>query len=142
MSAGAADDTRPVTAARVVAALSAQGYRVTEVAERVLAGTWEGNAFTIALVGDDADVLQVRGTWRHAVDADAGGLAQMLNDWNRDRIWPKVYSRTSDDGVRVVAETTFLLSEGASDAQLGEFLACGLGTGVQFFEAMSQTLGR
>lgn len=143
MSMSAADDVRPVTSARVLAALHSQGYRVSEIAAGVLAGNWDGNAFTLALVGDGGHVLRVRGTWHGEVDAVLeSGLGQMLNDWNRDRIWPKVYTRRSGEGLRVHTQTCFDLADGANDAQLVEMIACGLGTGLQFFEAMGTTLSR
>jgi hypothetical protein len=37
-------------------------------------------------------------------------LLELLDDWNRNLLWPKVYSHTSDDGsVRVIAESHLLL---------------------------------
>lgn len=135
-------EVRPVTPQRVRAALHGQGYRVTEVSDAVVAGNWDGNAFTIALVGPNVDVLQVRGSWHDELGRDLeDGLGQMLNDWNRDRIWPKVYTREGTDGLRVHAEACFDLRDGVTDAQLDEVLACGLGTGVQFFEAVGEVLG-
>lgn len=131
------DWTRPVDRSRLLEAMRSQGYRVTELADGALAGAWEGNTFTIALVGSESDILQVRGSWHRAIRPDhAADLHQMVNDWNRDRIWPKVYTRAMEDAVRVHAETCFDVGDGATDAQLAEVLVCGLATGVQFFDAL------
>lgn len=138
-------DTRvpptPVTPERVAEALHAQGYSVSAAAPGVLGGTWDGNTFTIALIGEDSDVLQVRGTWHREIEPDLlGGMALVINDWNRDRIWPKVYSEEVGAVTRAHSELCLDLSDGVTDAQLGEALACGLGTGVQFFESLSSLL--
>jgi hypothetical protein len=141
VSESPADEVRAVTEGRVLAVLRSQGYRVTEVADGAVAGTWGAHAFTIALVGESADILQVRGTWHDTLEVQSeASLRQMLNDWNRDRIWPKVYTRSSNEGLRIQAETCFDLADGANDAQLVEVIACGLGTGLQFFEAMNGLL--
>jgi hypothetical protein len=131
----------PVTRERVADLLRAQGYAVSEVAPGVLGGSWDGNTFTIALIGEDSDVLQVRGTWHRDLEPDTlTGVALIINDWNRDRIWPKVYSQEVGDVTRAHTELCLDLSDGVTDAQLNEALACGLGTGVQFFESLGAQL--
>lgn len=138
-----AEPVRPVNRERVLDVLRSQGYRITELADGVLAGAWDGNTFTIALVGASSDVLRVRGSWHDPLDPTLeGDLGRMINDWNRDRIWPKVYTRRIEDALRVHAETCFDLGDGVTDAQLVELLACGLGTGVQFFTTLSGIFGR
>lgn len=42
-------------------------------------------------------------------------LLEILDDWNRNLLWPKVYSVTTDDGsVRVIGESHLLLGAGLS----------------------------
>lgn len=128
----------PITSARVERALRRHGYRYATDPAGMLRGNWDGNGFTIDLVGSPATVLQVRGTWSRALDPDlAPGLAQVVNDWNRDRIWPKVYTRTVNGRIRVHSEVSVDMGPGASDAQIDECLACGLGTGVQLFTQLT-----
>lgn len=128
----------PITSARVERALRRHGYRYATDPAGMLRGNWDGNPFTIDLVGSPATVLQVRGTWSRALDPDlAPGLAQVVNDWNRDRIWPKVYTRTVNGRIRVHSEVSVDMGPGASDAQIDECLACGLGTGVQLFTQLT-----
>ncbi len=139
--AGAREPLAPVTQERVADALRSQGYGVSGVRPGVLGGTWDGNSFTIALIGERSDTLQIRGTWHRAIEPDLlGGMALVVNDWNRDRIWPKVYSEEVGDETRAHSEVCLDLSDGVTDAQLREALACGLGTGVQFFESLSSLL--
>lgn len=58
-------------------------------------------------------------------------LLQAVNDWNRERIWPKVYVREEGQGLAMYAEVSVDLEQGATDDQLGQIVSCGLGTAVQ-----------
>ena len=131
--------TRPLTVDRVEAYLVGQGYHVTRDADGDLTGTWDGDRFWFLLLGEHGEILQVRGRW-HRTLPEARRTAALLavNDWNRERIWPKAYVRSEDEGTAVYAETSVDLEHGVTDDQLGQLLACGLGTGVQFFAALSQ----
>ncbi len=132
------ESVRPVTRGRVEETLAREGYRFSVDQDGAIGGTWEGDRFTITLVGEAHTVLQVRGTWSRTLDAElAPGIAQVVNDWNRDRIWPKVYTRGHGQLLRVQTELSVDLTDGATDAQVAEVLACGLGTGVQFFRTLA-----
>lgn len=138
---GVADAVAPVTVGRLEQALRDQSYQYRLGADGSLGGNWDGNLFSIALAGPNSDVLQVRGTWHRTIDAElAPGIAQVVNDWNRDRIWPKVYTRPIATGLRAHTEVSVDVSAGASQAQVAEILACGLGAGVQFFAALGDLL--
>ena len=142
MSGHEPETTGPVTPGRVEAALSRQGYAVKRVSPTSVTGGWDGNTFTVSLVGDESTYLQIRGTWHGTVEHRfAAELAQTVNDWNRDRIWPKVFTERGDDGLSAHAEVSLDLSAGVTDTQLAEAIACGLGTGVQFFDALADHVG-
>jgi hypothetical protein len=63
-----------------------------------------------------------------------------LNDWNRDRIWPKAYVREEEGQLALYSEVSSDLEVGATDQQLAQLIACGLGTGVQMFSALDAVL--
>ena len=130
--------TRPLTRARVQAYLTSRSYHVQVDDDGDLTGTWDGDRFWFLLLGEDEELLQVRGRW-HRVLPSARRAAALLavNDWNRERVWPKVYLRDEDEGVAVYTEVTTDLEPGVSDDQLAQLVACGLGTGVQVFAALS-----
>ena len=73
------------------------------------------------------------------LDARAS-IALVINDWNRERIWPKAYVREEEGMLAIYAETSADLEAGANDAQLAQVLSCGLGTGVQMFLSFESTL--
>ena len=135
------EGVRPITRQRVEACLREQGYRYRVAADSSLIGNWDGDSFVISLIGEREDILQVRGTWHGTIEADlAPGIAHVVNDWNRDRIWPKVYTRPVSGGLQAVTEVSMDLAPGATDLQITEAIACGLGTGVQFFAALTDLL--
>lgn len=131
----------PVTRARVADYLRERGYRFVVDEDGDLTGTWDGNRFWFLLLGDSQEILQVRGRWHRTLPLDARpALALALNDWNRERIWPKAYLREEEGMIAVYAETSADLEAGANDAQLAQVLSCGLGTGVQMFLSFEATL--
>ncbi|NTW42304.1 MAG: YbjN domain-containing protein [Cellulomonadaceae bacterium] len=124
----------PLIGERVEAYLLRCGYRVTRDDDGDLTGTWDGDRFWFLLLGDEHEILQVRGRW-HATITEQRRPAALLavNDWNRERIWPKAYLRTEDGEVVLYGEVSVDLEHGVTDDQLGQLVACGLGTGVQLF---------
>jgi hypothetical protein len=131
----------PVTRDRIERSLRQNGYRFRLEPDGSITGNWDGNHFGIALVGPKAAILQVRGTWSRTIEVElAPGIAHVVNDWNRDRIWPKVYTRVGSGGLHLYTEVSLDVGAGATDAQIAEALACGLGTGVQFFTLLTDLL--
>lgn len=131
----------PVTRDRVGDYLLAKGYRFVVDEDGDLTGTWDGSRFWFLLLGDHAEIVQVRGRWHRQLPLEqraAVGLA--LNDWNRERIWPKAYVREEEGMLALYSEVSADFEPGATDAQLEQILACGLGTGVQLFAALESTL--
>ncbi len=94
---------RPLSTQRVGDDLSRRGYRFRIDDDGDVTGTWDGNRFWFLLLGEHDEILQVRGRWAGALPA-ASRLAvlQAANDWNRERIWPKVYTREEERGARSV----------------------------------------
>lgn len=136
---GAGDPrTRPLSAARVEAFLRGRGYSVQVDEDGDLTGTWDGDRFWFMVLGEQAEILQVRGRWQRTLPAGRRTAALLaVNDWNRERIWPKVYVREEPEGTAVYTEVSTDLEHGVNDAQLAQLVTCGLGTGVQLFAALA-----
>ncbi|MCL2849695.1 MAG: YbjN domain-containing protein [Micrococcales bacterium] len=127
----------PVDRDRIADCLSARGYQFVVDADGDLTGTWNTHQFWFLLLGDHADVVQVRGRWARTLSVRQRRPALLaLNDWNRERIWPKSYLREENHRIAVYAEVSVALEAGATNAQLDQVLTCGLGTGVQLFKAL------
>lgn len=130
--------TRPLDSARVEAYLLGQGYHVQRDEDDDLTGTWDGDRFWFLLLGENHEVLQVRGRWHRTLPEDRRAAALLaVNDWNRERIWPKAYLRSEDGELALYSEVSVDLEHGVTDDQLAQLVGCGLGTGVQLFAALS-----
>ncbi|MFC8192402.1 YbjN domain-containing protein [Cellulomonas sp. NPDC057328] len=128
---------RLLTRDRVADYLLARGYRFLVDEDGDLTGTWDGSRFWFLLLGEQQEILQVRGRWHRTLPLEQRrALALAINDWNRERIWPKAYVREEDGVLAVYAEVSADLEPGVTDVQLAQLLACGLGTGVQLFAAL------
>ncbi len=127
----------PLTRARIGDYLRGRGYQFLVDDDGDLTGTWDGNRFWFLLLGEHEEILQVRGRWQRQLPLERRqAVALAVNDWNRERIWPKVYVREEDGLLALYSEVSADLEQGATDLQIAQLVACGLGTGVQMFSAL------
>ncbi|MDR0483475.1 MAG: YbjN domain-containing protein [Cellulomonadaceae bacterium] len=105
-------------------------------------GLWHGRIFHFLILGDQDEVLQVRGQWHRDVTIDRlQELLELCNTWNTEHIWPKTYVRVRDDGsVIVCSDVTVDVEHGVTEAQLSLLLQCGLSTCGAFFEYLDTEL--
>lgn len=131
---------RPLTHQRVRAWLTEQGYAYFVDGDGDLGGLWRSRLFFFFVLGDDQEILQVRGQWNRSFAIERmPELLELCNAWNGDRVWPKAYLRVRDDGsVHAVCEVSTDLGDGVTDAQLDELLACGLSSAAAFFDELDE----
>ncbi len=124
---------------RIAQALTRRSFSYSTDDDGDITGIWDGHRFWLMVTGEQHDVLQVRGVWHRTLSPDRRAAARLaVNDWNRDRLWPKVFYRAEDAELVVYAEHSIDLEPGVNDAQLDQTIACGLLTGVQFFAELDQ----
>ncbi len=132
-----AQQPTPLTSPRIGDDLARRGYRFRIDDDGDITGTWDGNRFWFLLLGDDAEILQVRGRWAGSVPPQTRlAVLQAVNDWNRERIWPKVYAREEDPGLALYAEVSVDFEHGATDDQIAATVSCGLVAATQFFGSL------
>ena len=137
----ARDRTAPVTRDRIATYLLSRGYRFLLDDDGDLTGTWDGSRFWFLLLGERGEILQVRGRWHRTLPTDRRTAVLLAaNDWNRERIWPKVYVREEEGELALYSEVSVDLENGVSNTQLAQLIACGLGTGVQMFTVLDTLL--
>jgi len=130
----AAPSPAPLSAARIGDDLARRGYHFRTDGDGDVTGTWDGNRFWFLLLGSDDEILQVRGRWAGSISPRARlSVLQAVNDWNRERVWPKVYTREEDAGLALYTEVSVDFEHGATDEQLAATVSCGLVTATQFF---------
>ncbi|GIG27939.1 YbjN domain-containing protein [Cellulomonas marina] len=129
-----------VTPARIAAWMTDHDFSYFVDNDGDLGGLWRGRLFYFFLFGERSEILQVRGQWhREASIERLEEVLDLCNEWNAERIWPKAYVRVRDNGrVHVVSEVAVDLEHGATDAQLGQLLYCGLSTGSMLFDALDE----
>ncbi|MFC5833652.1 YbjN domain-containing protein [Nonomuraea insulae] len=80
-----------------------------------LAAPWEGFRTYFMFRGEgDQQVYSVRTFYDrpYSID-DKPRLHEVIDDWNRRTLWPKVYTHTHDDGsVRLIGEAQMLIGSG------------------------------
>lgn len=129
---------RPLSTQRVGDDLSRRGYRFRIDDDGDVTGTWDGNRFWFLLLGEHDEILQVRGRWAGNLPSAARlAVLQAANDWNRERIWPKVYTREESSGLALYAEVSVDFEHGATEEQLAQTVSCGLVTASQFFSTVA-----
>ena len=134
----AVDKPRPLSTQRVGDDLSRRGYRFRIDDDGDVTGTWDGNRFWFLLLGEHDEILQVRGRWAGNLPTGARlAVLQAANDWNRERIWPKVYTREESSGLALYAEVSVDFEHGATEEQLAQTVSCGLVTASQFFSTVA-----
>jgi Putative bacterial sensory transduction regulator len=84
-----------------------------------VATRWQAYSLFLQFHGDDAEHYSVRTIYdeNYSVD-DKPAIRTVLDEWNRDSLWPKSYTATGDDGtVIIVSEATMRVDGGVSRAQ-------------------------
>ena len=109
-----------------------------------LCGLWGDNLFYFFATGEQREILYIRGRWHHSLRIDQRTEArEVIDDWHRDRLWPKGYTRVGDDGeVRVYAEHTVDFEHGVTDDQLSQTLRCAITTSLQLFDQLQEHFGK
>jgi len=137
--AGPAADLPQVSRERIAAILDARGYKYGIDADGDIGGRWDDHVFFFLLLGKDSEYLQVRGRWARTVSTDElGQVLVLVNEWNADRIWPKVYARLENDAVAVYTEHSVDYEPGLTDRQLDQHLGCAISTSLAFFGSLDE----
>jgi hypothetical protein len=124
---------------RVVSYLADEGYKFSFDDDGDIVGVWDGSPFWFLFMGPEGGFFQVRGRWHRSVGHANRTLAlQSVNDWNRDRIWPKGFVREEPDGTAnsIYGESTFDFTDGITDKQLHYAINYALQCTLQMFEHM------
>ena len=104
----------PMSLERVEESLGRLGYAFVEDEEHpdVLRARFDDYRFQFMLTGDEHSVMQTRGRWNHTVDVSRKvEMVKLCNEWNMNRIWPKVYVRRESEGLLGVYLSLIHISE-------------------------------
>ncbi|MFC5909646.1 YbjN domain-containing protein [Streptacidiphilus monticola] len=80
-----------------------------------LLAPWEGFRVYFMFRGEQQELFAVRAFYDQPHDLERKAeLLEALDEWNRETLWPKVYTHTHDDAVRVIGETQMIVGMGVN----------------------------
>lgn len=131
---------KPLSKDRIKHALEQAGWSYNVDSDGDIGGGWEYGSFYFFVNGDNDELLCVRGFWRGELgEGDYMQALEAVNEWNRDKLWPKMYVARDDAGnVRVNAELNVDYEHGLTDEQLSQHLLCVVNTSMSGFERMNE----
>ncbi|PWD52156.1 YbjN domain-containing protein [Serinibacter arcticus] len=130
----------PLTSERIRARLDDRDAQYGVDDDGDIGGYWDGHLFYFFLLGQSSEYLQIRGRWNRAVSIEQlGAVTGLVNAWNAEKLWPKLYARAEDDVVGVYAEHTVDYEHGVSDEQIDLHIACAIATSGQAFDTLDES---
>ena len=98
-SAETGDSVRPISKERIEKIFDGQGWYYGRDDDDDVCGRWDGAPFFFLFMGQDQEILQVTARMAEEVPAEREDeLASVIEDWHRDRIWPKAFYAPSEAG--------------------------------------------
>ncbi|HEY6597090.1 MAG TPA: YbjN domain-containing protein [Asanoa sp.] len=136
----AAGAPEPLTDDLIARVLRGHDYVFTTDSDGDLVGRWDDNVIYFFRLGDAGEILQVRTTAARVFTIDdVPRLYAFCNAWNHDKLWPKTFVHVNDDGsARVCGEVVADLEGGVTPDQLDQLLSCGISTGCQMSDALTE----
>jgi hypothetical protein len=134
------DSPQPLSHDMIIAALNAREFAHFVDEDGDIGGNWQGCLIYFFRLGKEEEVLQVRTLTPTVFSTDdVPRLYAFCNAWNHDRLWPKAYVHTADDGVvRVVGEVVGDWEQGVTPEQLDQVMICGIATGCELADAVAE----
>lgn len=136
------DEVRPISRQRIEEQFKGQGWLYAIDEEGDVGAQWGETLVFFLLRGDAQEILNVTGRLVIPIPADKTDEARLfVEDWNRDKLWPKVFYYFDDqERFRVAGEVVIDHEHGASDAQLLQHLRCGISSMTQCFDSLIEAL--
>jgi hypothetical protein len=108
-----------------------------------LAAPWEGFRVYFMFRGDNKELYAVRTFYDRAYSIETkGDLLEVIDEWNRDTLWPKVYTHTHDDGiVRLIGESQMVVTGGVNLEHFVSSTASWVQASISFDQWLTERLG-
>ncbi|SEK77373.1 YbjN domain-containing protein [Streptacidiphilus jiangxiensis] len=114
-----------------------------EDAEGDVVAPWEEFQVYFMFRGEQKELFAVRAFYSHAHELAAKtALLEALDEWNRETLWPKVYTQTTDEGqLRVVGETQMIVGMGVNINYFAAMVVNWVQASVTFNQWINERLG-
>ncbi|NUR30451.1 MAG: YbjN domain-containing protein [Catenulispora sp.] len=92
------------------------GIKYTTDPEGDIVASWPGFRVFAMFRGDQKELFAIRAFYERAYPLEEKQeLLDVIDEWNRDTLWPKVYTHTNEDGVlRLIGETQMVVPQGVN----------------------------
>ncbi|MDR0989931.1 MAG: YbjN domain-containing protein [Propionibacteriaceae bacterium] len=130
----------PLSRERIEQALQRHSWSYQVDSDGDVGGIWNGNTFYFFVTGEQDEILHIQSRWHVTLDIDQRLEAlQAIDDWHRERLWPKAYTQVDDRGnVIIVAEHAVDWEFGLTDDQLFQTLLCAVAASLGLFDYLAQ----
>ena len=142
-SSESGDSVRPISKERIEKIFDGQGWYYGRDDDDDVCGRCDGAPFFFLFMGQMNEILSVTSRMAEEVPMEQEAeLNGVIEDWHRDRIWPKAFYAPTDDGtLRVMTEVNVDYEHGATDAQLLQQINCSIATQLSLYDHIRETLG-
>jgi hypothetical protein len=103
-------------AALLAQLLDQVGLKYGTDAEGDLVASWNGFRVYLMFRGDNQELFAVRSFYEREYPVEEKNeLLDVIDEWNRDTLWPKVYTHTNEEGVvRLIGESQMTIPAGVN----------------------------
>lgn len=132
----------PLTRERVRRVCDDQQWKYEVDEDGDVAGSWNGEPFYFIIAGDHDEILQVSSRLTRPIEEfEVDTARQFVDDWHRDKIWPKLaLGQDSEGTIRLHATFAVDYEYGVADSQILQQLLCAIGTVGNAYDALKDTL--
>ncbi|MDR1512980.1 MAG: YbjN domain-containing protein [Propionibacteriaceae bacterium] len=140
---GADTGSSALSRGRIEAALKSKQWAYQVDKDGDVGGYWSGHLFYFFVTGEKNEILHIQGRWKESLDVERRlEVRQAIDEWHRDKFWPKAYTRVNDSGeLQVYAELAVDFEPGVTDDLLAQTILCALVTSLRLFEHLAEHFG-
>ncbi|MCL2788971.1 MAG: YbjN domain-containing protein [Micrococcales bacterium] len=131
-----------LTRERIEAVLKAHDWTYHIDSDGDVGGLWDNSIFFFSQLGQQKEILQVRGRWHQSQPIERrADIRALIDEWHDTKIWPKGYTKVDDQGkCWVFGEHSVDWEHGVADKQLDLTICSSLVTTLGMFEFLGERL--
>lgn len=119
--------------------LSTKGIKFSYDKDGDINGIWEMNKFWFLLLGSPVQTLQILSRWHAKFDVpDDTFLLVMINEWNRDNLWPELSLSRQGTITSIMCTHNFPVHAGITPRQLDEQIFIAIDAATDVFNSLTK----
>lgn len=119
--------------------LSTKGIKFSYDKDGDISAVWEMNTFWFLLIGSPVQTLQILSRWHAKFDVpDDTFLHIMINEWNRDNLWPELSLTRQGTITSIMCTHNFPVDAGITPSQLDEQIFVAIDAATDVFNSLTK----